>query len=205
MLHLTKGVGSLQSIGSNIRAFRLQNGFTQEQLAEKLGVTFQAVSKWETNANTPDISLLPVIAAVLGVMIDDLFTMESAILPIVSERIKDDDVIRIVQMKGRKVLCVSPMSENDPPIQIQFPQNCNGKTQYFKVEVFGHVISEGAINGDVTSHGSIECPVINSAGDVIADGDIRAYEINAAGKIICKQLQGRCDLKCNSMECSDDS
>jgi transcriptional regulator with XRE-family HTH domain len=73
MLHLTKGVGSLQSIGSNIRAFRLQNGFTQEQLAEKLGVTFQAVSKWETNANTPDISLLPVIAAVLGVMIDDSF------------------------------------------------------------------------------------------------------------------------------------
>ena len=207
MLLLKKGVVAMystNSIGSNIRAFRLKNELTQEQLAEKLGVTFQAVSKWETNANTPDIALLPEIAKTLGVMIDDLFSDGNMELPLVPEQIKDDDVIRIVQMKGRRILCVSPMSGENPPIQIQFPQNCNEKTLYFKVEVYGHVLSEGAINGDVTSHGAIECPIINAAGSVISDGNIRAHEINAAGRVICKQLQGCYELKCNSMECTGD-
>ena len=194
----------MYSIGSNIRTFRLKKKFPQEQLAEKLGVTFQAVSKWETNANTPDISLLPAIANALGIMIDDLFSDGNTVLPLMSDQIKDDDVIRIVQMKGRRILCVSPMSRDNPPIQIQFPRNCNDKTQYFKVEVYGHIISEGAINGDVFSHGSIECPVINSAGNILSDGDIRAHEINADGNIICRQLQECYNLRCSSIECSGD-
>lgn len=192
----------MSTIGSNIRAFRLRNKLTQEQLAEKLGVTFQAVSKWETNANTPDIALLPEIAKSLGIMIDDLFSDGSLSLPIITDQILDDDIIRIVQMKGNRILGVFPMSRDNPPIQIQFPRNCNEKTQYFKVEVYGHILSEGAINGDVISHGTIECPVIN--GDVRSDGDIRAHEINAAGKVTCKQLQECYTLKCNSIECAGD-
>ena len=192
----------MSTIGSNIRALRLRNKLTQEQLAEKLGVTFQAVSKWETNANTPDIALLPAIAKSLGVMIDDLFSDGSLSFPIVTDQILNDNIIRIVQMKGNRILGVSPMSRENPPIQIQFPHNCNEKTQYFKVEIYGHILSEGAINGDVISHGPIECPVIN--GDVRSDGDIRAHEINAAGKVICKQLSGCYTLKCNSIECSGD-
>ena len=39
---------------------------TQDQVAEKLGVSYQAVSKWENNANTPDIALLPAIAELFG-------------------------------------------------------------------------------------------------------------------------------------------
>ena len=204
---LTKGVVvvySMNSIGSNIRTFRLKNELTQEQLAEKLGVTFQAVSKWETNANTPDIALLPELAKALGVMIDDLFSDGNTILPVFSEQIQDDDVIRIVQMKGHRILNVSPMSRDNPPIQIQFPQNCNEKTHYFKVEVYGHILSDGSINGDVTCHGSIECPVINAAGSVLSEGNIRAHEIHAAGNVICNQLQGCYELKCNSMECTGD-
>ena len=49
-------------IGENIRALRKARGFTQEQLADMLGISFQAVSKWENNASMPDISLLPAIA-----------------------------------------------------------------------------------------------------------------------------------------------
>ena len=190
--------------GENVKHYRKKMGYSQEQLAEKLGVTFQAVSKWETNANTPDISLLPAIAKALGVMIDDLFSDGNTVLPLLSDQIKDDDVIRIVQMKGRRILCVSPMSRDNPPIQIQFPRNCNDKTQYIKVEVYGHILSEGAINGDVLSHGSIECPVINSAGNIQSDGDIRAHELNAGGNIICKQLQECYNLRCSLIECSGD-
>lgn len=58
--------------GSMIRNMRRQRELTQEQLAETLGVTCQAVSKWETNTSYPDISLLPIIADYFGVSIDTL-------------------------------------------------------------------------------------------------------------------------------------
>lgn len=63
---------NLDTIGENVRAFRKQNGFTQEELAGRLGVSYQAVSKWENGATAPDISLLPDLAAVLGTSIDAL-------------------------------------------------------------------------------------------------------------------------------------
>ena len=194
----------MYSIGSNIRDFRLKKQLTQEQLAEKLGVTFQAVSKWETNTNTPDILLLPEIAKSLGVMIDDLFSNPDEAALTLPNQIQDDDVIRIVQMRGKRIMAVSPMSKENPPIQIQFPRNCNGKTQYFKVEIYGHVMSEGSINGDVISHGSIECSEINAVGSVLSDGNIRAHEINAAGQITCSQLLDCHTLKCRSIACSGD-
>ena len=60
-------------IGKNIKRFRRECGLTQAELAKKLGVTCQAVSKWETQMNSPDIALIPRIAQVLGVSIDALF------------------------------------------------------------------------------------------------------------------------------------
>ena len=62
-------------IGKKVRLLRLSKGLTQEQLAEKLCVTAQSVSKWENDVTTPDIALLPQISVVLGVTIDELFSM----------------------------------------------------------------------------------------------------------------------------------
>ena len=62
-------------IGKKIRLLRLGRGLTQEQLAEKLCVTAQSVSKWENDVTAPDIGLLPQISAELGVTIDELFSM----------------------------------------------------------------------------------------------------------------------------------
>ena len=62
------------NIGNNIKKLRQQNNLTQDQVAEKLGVSYQAVSKWENNANTPEIALLPAIAELFGVSIDALFS-----------------------------------------------------------------------------------------------------------------------------------
>ena len=61
------------SIGKNIKRLRRETGLTQAELASLVGVTCQAVSKWETKANSPDIALIPKIARVLGVSIDELF------------------------------------------------------------------------------------------------------------------------------------
>ncbi|MBP3919302.1 MAG: helix-turn-helix transcriptional regulator [Clostridia bacterium] len=192
-------------IGNNIKFLRMKNQFTQEQIAERLGVSYQAVSKWETNANTPDIALLPEIAALFHISIDALFSddIESCITSCDEnmKEIKDDGVIRIVQMRGTQILKVTPvLSPDQPPISIAFPLNCNDRTQYFKVEVFGHVISDSAINGDVCCHQSIECASIN--GDVCAQGDVKAYEITSYGKIICNQIKDCCHLQCPDITCT---
>ena len=63
----------MQTFGEKIRKLRLSCGLNQTQLADKLGLSNQAVSKWETNAALPDISLLPDLATVFGVSIDELF------------------------------------------------------------------------------------------------------------------------------------
>lgn len=62
-------------IGNQIRNFRAEKRVTQEELAAYLNLSAQAVSKWETNASTPDITLLPAIATFFGVTIDELFAM----------------------------------------------------------------------------------------------------------------------------------
>ena len=64
-----------QDMGARIRLLRLSLGLTQEQLGRALGLTAQAVSKWETGATLPDIQLLPELSEQLGVTIDALFAM----------------------------------------------------------------------------------------------------------------------------------
>ena len=62
-------------LGKKIRQLRFRAGLTQEQLAEKMGVGPQAVSKWENAAAMPDITALPLLAETFGVSIDDLFDL----------------------------------------------------------------------------------------------------------------------------------
>lgn len=62
-------------IGNQIKVLRLRRGLTQEAVAEHLGVTPQAVSKWERGVATPDIAMLPDISAYFGVTIDELFAL----------------------------------------------------------------------------------------------------------------------------------
>ena len=62
------------NIGKNITAFRKDAGMTQEDLANQIGVSAQAVSKWETGVSMPDILLLPVIADVFGITVDEIYS-----------------------------------------------------------------------------------------------------------------------------------
>ncbi len=62
-------------LGNQIKSLRLSKGLTQEALAEQLGVTAQAVSKWERNAALPDIGLLPQLSVLFGVTIDQIFAI----------------------------------------------------------------------------------------------------------------------------------
>ncbi len=60
-------------LGNKIKTLRKQKNISQEVLANYLGVSFQAVSKWETNTALPDVMLIPAIASFFGVSTDELF------------------------------------------------------------------------------------------------------------------------------------
>ena len=62
--------------GEKLKSIRKQAGMSQEQLAEKLGVSRQAVTKWETDAGIPDIENLMAVSALFGISIDELLSNE---------------------------------------------------------------------------------------------------------------------------------
>lgn len=65
----------MYSIGEKIKELRKEQNMTQAQLAEKLGVTYQAVSKWENGITSPDISIIPDITRAFSVSADVLFDL----------------------------------------------------------------------------------------------------------------------------------
>lgn len=94
------------NMGENISRLRRRIGMTQEMLAYRLGVSAQAVSKWERQLSCPDVSLLPVMAEVFGVSIDELFVKcndadyETYIDELPWE---DDAVTRVAVFEGRRL------------------------------------------------------------------------------------------------------
>lgn len=68
-------------IGEVIKAKRNEYGMTQEMLAAQLGVTKAAVSKWETAESYPDITMIPIIADIFAIPIDELFRKSERVKP----------------------------------------------------------------------------------------------------------------------------
>lgn len=66
------------TIGDRIKYHRKRLGLTQEQLAEHMGISAQAVSKWENNLSCPDISVLPELADLFGISVDELLGKAAA-------------------------------------------------------------------------------------------------------------------------------
>ena len=67
-----------KTLGTMIAELRKQQGMTQLELAEKMGVTDKAVSKWERDLSCPDIHSLPNLAAFLGVSVEELMQNKTA-------------------------------------------------------------------------------------------------------------------------------
>ena len=65
-----------KTLGTMIAELRKQHGMTQLELAEKMGVTDKAVSKWERDLSCPDINSLPNLAQILGVSVEDLMQIK---------------------------------------------------------------------------------------------------------------------------------
>ena len=65
------------TMGQIIKKLRKGRGFTQEELAERLGVTYQAISKWENDSGMPDISQIVPLASIFDVSTDFLFGIDN--------------------------------------------------------------------------------------------------------------------------------
>lgn len=184
-----------------ISYYRKQMNLTQEALAQKLGVTNQSVSKWESAQCYPDISLIPQLAEIFKISIDELFGKEPT--PFVLNGLSPlRDDIRVIVLRGNEIVDCKDINQS---INIQFPQNCNENTKhYFKVTVFGNICCDTNINGDVMSHGNIECNQINgpvNCGNNITCGQSIIGNVNCGNNVTCgMNIHG--DISCgNNVEC----
>lgn len=209
-------------LNDTICFYRKKLCLTQEDLAGKLGVTNQSVSKWELAQCCPDISLIPKLADIFEISIDELFGRKPVVNDICAQfPLRDDDIFRVVVARGKKVMLVDDL---DKTIDITFPKNCNETTrQYFKVEVFGNICCDASINGDVIANGQIECNEINgdikecknnisckgdingdvNAGDNVGCGDSISGNVSCGGNVICGDgIEGK--VNCGgSVTCGD--
>lgn len=208
-------------IAVNIQKYRKKCGITQNELAKRLGVSFQAVSKWENAKSLPDILFLPIMADIFNCNIDDFFSRKlskdihsenSNILPW-----DDDGIIRGVVYKGRKILqrtdeitqkftfeilgdAESVQSECNIDVQGNVSGGCaaNGK-----VNIEGHLSGGCNSNGDVTVEGHFSggcnCMMnITCKGDL--SGDVNCMEnVNVGGNIEADKIKG--NVICNSLKC----
>lgn len=196
------------SLGKQIAHYRKKLGLTQEGLAGKLGVTNQAVSKWETDQSCPDIQLLPKLADLFGVSIDAMFGRETrpAQVPVIVDLPwTDDNTLRAVLYIGRrlqhhKILGIRNLKTRSlvefhydgPAINVEsdFSVVCNG-------QVGGSIkasdsVECGPVCGSVTAGDSVRCGNVGgnvSAGDSVHCGDIGG-NVSAGDGIRCSAIHG---------------
>lgn len=65
----------MESVAKNLRRLRRERGMTQEEVADRLGVSFQSVSKWERGESEPSLSMLPELACLFDVSTDEIYGM----------------------------------------------------------------------------------------------------------------------------------
>lgn len=178
---------------------RKELGLTQEGLAQQLGVTNQAVSKWESGQSCPDIALLPKIADLFGITIDALFGREAKQEPPKAELPWDDDgTLRVVLYVGHTHVGHSHPTAQEvhfcyegPTLNVssELSINCNA--------VSGNATAGGDVNcddvyGSVTAEGSVTCDEVY--GSVHAGGNVTCDEvdgdINAGGNVTCDCAEG---------------
>ncbi len=196
-------------ISENIKKYRKQNGLTQEELADRLGITFQAISKWETGLCAPDILLLPDLADIFGCTIDELFSRAAAnnASPLPWE---DDGVTRGVIFVGKKLLsaeetagrftlhvtdlpycdgrAVNINGECDVAVEGDVEGSCNAKRN---INVSGDVGGGCSANGSITVYGDVGGGC-SANGSIQVDGDVMGNCESTGNIIVDGDIMGSC-------------
>ena len=195
------------TLGNKIAELRKEKGMTQEALANALGVSNQAVSKWEANQSCPDIQLLPQIADFFGVSVDSLFGRENNLRD-ETEQVEakcacdlpweDDGKLRAVVYIGHNLVQAQDCTESKEvtftykgaalDIISNFSVNCDDVDG--SVTAGGNVTCDD-INGNVEAGGNVTCDEVN--GFVQAGGNVTCDEVNgsveAGGRVVCDEIR----------------
>ena len=186
------------TIGSKIAFYRKKLGITQDALAQKLEVSNQAVSKWESDQCCPDISLLPLLADIFSTTIDELFDRKvSSEEPALNVPWEDDDTLHVAVFHGKTFVGRSEIC-NEMTFQYEGPAlNIDCALNLHCGAVSGNVTAGGSVDcddvhGSVNAGGNITCDDID--GDVYVGGSITCDVIegsaNAGGNITCDEICG---------------
>lgn len=216
-------------LGKEIARCRKNLGLTQEALAQELGVTNQAVSKWELDQACPDIALLPKLADLFHITLDELFGRKTADHQFEFEKVfgisldelekkgnkqkqrpdtacvgadwPDDGVLRVVAYEGRKLIC-GGAAEKD------FHLDCR---QDVKKILSAVSINCGDVGGDVYAVGNVNCGDVDGdvdAGASVACGDVGG-DVDAGANVACGNVDGDVDaganVTCGNVEGSVDA
>jgi transcriptional regulator with XRE-family HTH domain len=186
-------------------------GLTQEGLAQKLGVTNQAVSKWESGQSCPDLALLPRIADLFGITIDELFGREPKAVDFPAQPPfpwPDDGVLRVLLYAGHTRINGPVEAARELHFCYEGPAlNIESAVSVYCDDVMGNVTAGGSVNcddvyGSISAQGSVSCDDVKgdirsggnvtcdcAEGDVHAGGNVQVDEasgdIHAGGSVYC--------------------
>lgn len=182
-------------ICSNIAELRKKQGISQEELAGILGITFQAVSKWENQLSCPDIALIPKIAEIFQVSTDFLFgkeekkTMDKQ--PV--EWVNDNNLYAVI-FQGHRILKEEEITEDLSEIELKYDGDMQGITlkSYFSVTVEKSITDSTIQSGTHITCGDIMSSKIES-GTHITCTDVSNSQIESGTHITC------CDVSESNM------
>ena len=173
-------------ISEVIRIHRKQADISQETFAEAMGVSVQAVSKWETGMSYPDITMLPKISEYFKISIDELFFGENPAVEYGG--IPDDGKLRIIQFLGSKMLKKSNYDRN-VRIMLEIPEFPD---KVINAEIWGSADIDGDIGGNASAGDGINCGSVGgsvSAGDGVNCGSVGG-DVAAGDGINCGSVGG---------------
>lgn len=188
-------------LSNNIFTLRREMGLTQEELANRLGVTNQAVSKWENGQSCPDIELLPALADLFDVTLDQLFDRAPLSAPAGLELPwQDDDTLHAVVFVGHRLCDSKPMGCGQVELHFsgtvrdlysEFSVTCENSRIEGSVTA-GDGVTCGDVGGSVTAGDGVECG--NVSGSVTAGDGVECIRIDgdatAGDGITCTAIGG---------------
>lgn len=191
----------MNDFAQRIITLRKELSMTQEQLAQELGITAQAVSKWETGQSYPDITLLPKLAEVFHVRVDELLGVapqqdeeaeedaseDSASAPLDLPWDDDPHTLHAVLFAGHTLIGAQGVTDCPEASRITFEYE--GPALNID-SVFS--VSCGDITGNVQAGGSVNCDSVGgsvTAGGIVNCDDVSG-DIKTSGSVTCDAVEG---------------
>lgn len=185
------------TLGNKISQYRKNLELTQEMLAQKLEVTNQAVSKWESDQCCPDVLLLPKLADVFKISMDELFDRSYKPQPGGLPELpwEDDGVLRVALYIGREMIAGG---DTDKGFNYRVEQAVKGVKSPISIscgDVYGDVsaganVTCGDVGGEVNAGCDVHCGDVN--GPLTAGCDVRCSDVNGP-------LTAGCDVECGQV------